>query len=543
MKKYFTLFLITTIFQLIPFTKVVAYAVLGGEITWQCLGNGQFIFRLTIFRDCGGPALPQSLQIETSVPGIPFIVVDKIAQNDLSTTGFQANGASTCPTCAGGGNPYTGIVDENIFESVPITLNGVPPPSGWWFFNDLCCRNGTLDNLNSITSTGIRVISKMFAYNNQNAFPCYDNSPYFVEPPALFICGGQPAALQYLNIDNDDDFLTYKFTDAISDLGIPIPFINGYTTENPLPGPAQNPSNTVMSLDTLNGETLFTVNTLGNYNMNMRVTAYRNGTKISETLRVHDFYIYTNCPTVSGSQPNLFPSGTAPFADPTTGLFTSYKDTVLAGSSITFQKMITDFDYFQNGTAQEIRLTGGGNQFGDNFTNASTGCLYPPCAVLNDPLPKIFSFLYTSNFSWTTSNAHLASSGPLQAKTWYFLLRAMDNYCPAQGMHARIASITVVNSLSGLNEQEEITNMTIYPNPVTTESFEISWSSISQKPLSVTISDITGREILRTSLTQTAGKNKATITLPKTATGMYLLQATSASGYVKKMKVVNYVVN
>jgi hypothetical protein len=100
-----------------------------------------------------------------------------------------------------------------------------------------------------------------------------------------------------------------------------------------------------------------------------------------------------------------------------------------------------------------------------------------------------------------------------------------------------------VNSLSGLNEQEEITNMTIYPNPVTSESFEISWSSISQKPLSVTISDITGREILRTSLTQTAGKNKATITLPKTANGMYLLQAKSASGYVKKMKVVNYVVN
>jgi hypothetical protein len=45
-------------------------------------------------------------------------------------------------------------------------------------------------------------------------------------------------------------------------------------------------------------------------------------------------------------------------------------------------------------------------------------------------------------------------------------------------------------------------------------------------------------KILRTSRTQTAGKNKATITLPKTATGMYLLQAESASGYVKKQKIV-----
>lgn len=538
MKKIYTLLLITIAFQLIPFTPAVASNYLGGEITWQCMANGQYIFRLTLYRDCGGLGFPQTFQIQTTVPSVPTIVVNKIAQNDLSATGFQANGTSACPSCASGSSPFPGVVDENIYESNPINLSGVPPAAGWSFYFDMCCRNGTVLNLSNPTAQGMRVLSKMFAYNNQNAFPCYDASPYFAEPPANVMCAGQPAALQYLSIDSDDDFLTYRFTDALNDQGAAIPVSFGYSTANPLPGPVQNPSNTVMSLDTLNGETLFTVNTMGNFNINMCVTSYRNGTKISEINRGHDFYILSNCPTVAGSQPNLYPSGTAPFADPVSGLFTSYKDTVLAGSTVTFQKIITDNDFFLNGVAQDIRLTGAGNQFGANFTNASSGCLMPPCATLDAALPKVFSPSDTTLFTWTTNNAHLASSGPLQAKTWYFLLRAMDNYCPAPGMHARIASITVVNSLSGLNEQEEITNMTIYPNPVTTESFEISWSSISQKPLSVTISDITGREILRTSLTQTAGKNKATITLPKTATGMYLLQAVSASGYVKKQKIV-----
>lgn len=538
MKRLLSLLFLTALLQLTPTQSVLASNYLGGEITWQCQANGSYIFYLTLYRDCGGLAFPNTFQIQTTVPGVPTITLQRIAQNDLSVTGFQSNGTALCPTCTGGGNPVPGMVEENIYESPSTQLNGFPPVNGWIFYFNMCCRNGTVINLFNAGSQSLRIQSKMYPYNNLPGFPCYDASPFFAEKPANVMCSGQPAALQYLSIDTDDDFLTYKFTDALNDLGVPIQTTLGYTPSNPLPGPVQNPANTIMDLDTLNGETLFTVNGMGNYNINMTVTSWRMGTKISEITRGHDFYLLSNCPGISGSQPNQYPQSTAPFADPVTGLFTSYDDTVLAGSTVTFQKIVTDNDQFTNGSPQEIRLTGAGNQFGANFTNPGSGCLSPPCAVMNATLPKVFSGTDTSTFSWTTNNSHLNFSGPLQAKTWYFLLRAMDNYCPGQGMNARIASVTVVNSLSGLNETDFLSDFSAFPNPVISESFEVSWQSISQKPLVLAISDVTGRKLFRKTVMQVQGSNSTTIQLPSTANGIYFLTATNAAGNVKQKKII-----
>lgn len=538
MKKFLSLLFMTAFLQLTPIQSAFSSNYLGGEITWLCQANGSYIFYLTLYRDCGGLTFPNTFQIQTTVPGVPTITLQRIAQNDLSPTGFQSNGTSLCPTCTGGGNPIPGMVEENIYESASTQLNGIPPANGWTFYFNMCCRNGTVINLFNAGSQSLRIQSKMYPYNNLPGFPCYDASPFFAEKPANVMCSGQPASLQYLSIDTDDDFLTYKFTDALNDQGVPIQTTLGYSASNPLPGPAQNPSNTLMDLDTLNGETLFTVNGMGNYNINMTVTSWRMGTKVSEVIRSHDFYMLSNCPGISGSQPNLYPQSTAPFVDPVTGLFTSYDDTVLAGNTVTFQKIVTDNDQFSNGTPQQITLTGAGNQFGANFTNPSSGCLMPPCAVMNATLPKVFTASDTSTFTWTTNNAHLGLTGPLQAKTWYFLLRAMDNYCPAMGMNARIASVTVVNSLSGLNETEFISDFSAYPNPATSESFELTWQSNSQKPISVAVTDVTGRELFRKTIPQTIGKNSTSIELSSAANGIYFLKASIANGKTRQKKII-----
>jgi hypothetical protein len=68
MKKIYTLLLITIAFQLIPFTPAVASNYLGGEITWQCMANGQYIFRLTLYRDCGGLGFPQIVSDTNNSP-------------------------------------------------------------------------------------------------------------------------------------------------------------------------------------------------------------------------------------------------------------------------------------------------------------------------------------------------------------------------------------------------------------------------------------------------------------------------------------------
>ncbi|MDX5427538.1 MAG: hypothetical protein LPK79_05475, partial [Bacteroidota bacterium] len=42
--------------------------LLGGEITWECLPNGQFRFYLTLFRDCSGINLGTSASISSNSP-------------------------------------------------------------------------------------------------------------------------------------------------------------------------------------------------------------------------------------------------------------------------------------------------------------------------------------------------------------------------------------------------------------------------------------------------------------------------------------------
>ena len=44
--------------------------LLGGEVTWQCTGNGQYKFQLTLYRECGSlPFPPAGLPASTSLSG------------------------------------------------------------------------------------------------------------------------------------------------------------------------------------------------------------------------------------------------------------------------------------------------------------------------------------------------------------------------------------------------------------------------------------------------------------------------------------------
>ena len=85
---------------------------MGGEITWRCNGNGQFVFQVKLYRDCNGIPGPQAINLVTNAPGgnINCILV---SQNDISPQG------TGCPTCP---NPM-GIyyaVEEFIYESAPL---------------------------------------------------------------------------------------------------------------------------------------------------------------------------------------------------------------------------------------------------------------------------------------------------------------------------------------------------------------------------------------------------------------------------------------
>ncbi len=130
-------------------SKVEASHLMGGEITWECQPNGQYIFTLRVYRDCNG--IPGSSSAQTiniwnysSLPNT--ILCNFIGQTDISPPcGFDCN------------SPQAGAAEEFLYISDPVTLVGVPPADGYVFTWDDCCRNSAIDNLN-LTGEGLRVI-------------------------------------------------------------------------------------------------------------------------------------------------------------------------------------------------------------------------------------------------------------------------------------------------------------------------------------------------------------------------------------------------
>ena len=246
----------------------------GGEITWQCQGS-QYVFTLKLYRDCNGIPLSTSQQLGSTIPGYSVIPVTLIADNDLTPPGcsFSCN------------NPFVGSVEEFIFTSGPITINGTPPTNGWEiYWNYECCRNAT-DNITPVSSQ-MHLRSWMYPYNpgsgNLNANPCYDNSPRFASPPTAFICVGYSFNQNAMGTDKDNDSLSYSFAYAQDDnagVGINDPYINGFSIDSIMPG---NPT-----IDSITGELhIFPTGSVsGNYTLATEVASYRCGQLIATVFR------------------------------------------------------------------------------------------------------------------------------------------------------------------------------------------------------------------------------------------------------------------
>lgn len=93
MKRKLLLIAVLLTALLFPKTDAIASHGLGGEITWTCLANGQFKFRMKFYRDCNGIPAPTNINMTTTVPGLPSIPMPKVQQNDITPTGIPHRGS------------------------------------------------------------------------------------------------------------------------------------------------------------------------------------------------------------------------------------------------------------------------------------------------------------------------------------------------------------------------------------------------------------------------------------------------------------------
>lgn len=412
-------------------TILMATHLIGGEITWTCAGNGAFIFKVKLYRDCNGINAPQWVNLATNAPASGGIInCAYISNNDLSPNG------PGCPTCL---NPAgsSSAVEEYIYESAPVVLNGVPPPTGWYFEYTDCCRNAAISNLLASSGQAFVLHATMFPFNGNNTFPCFDQSPVFSNSPSLALCANDTVNYSHSAIDPELDSLHFSWAEPLSTYpsGV-IAFSAGYSYLSPLPGTFQDPANLPALLDSNFGIMNFYSVTTGSFVTKTKVTAYKCGQKVAEIFRELQVTLM-NCPIDSVTHNH------APLANPAADVI-SYS--VIAGDSILENFEFFDFELLPFiGGQQLITVQASGFHFGNNYTDTVNGCLIPPCATLLNPTPISGSPILSNTLKWKTACAHAAfNNGCLQHNRKFdFLFKANDDFCPANGVRFKLYQINV----------------------------------------------------------------------------------------------------
>ncbi|MEK7254379.1 MAG: T9SS type A sorting domain-containing protein, partial [Bacteroidota bacterium] len=273
------------LFQFAAF-QVRAAHIIGGQLSYACLGGNEYQFTLTLFRDCasgGAPFDAPGGQIGASVTfyegtnTIPFDVIQ------LGTPLIEPlTLASNCPPslCVEKGTyTWTSEVPNNA-QSFHVVYQR-------------CCRNNTISNMIAPGETGMTftITISPQAKSLCNRSPVFENIP--------MVCSGVwlPFSFDHAATDPDGDSLVYEFCVPLHGGGTDqqnATLPNGVAPDPDLPPPFSPVSLLVpasqpipgippFSIDTLSGLVSGTPTNLGLYQYAICVKEIRNGQVLSES--------------------------------------------------------------------------------------------------------------------------------------------------------------------------------------------------------------------------------------------------------------------
>lgn len=393
---------------------VFALEALGGEITWKCTGLNNFNFQLVLYRDCNTSDISSTTEtIRVWNHGITTAISLNLTSKFAITPVCTQNGNSPSPLdCGSGDNGGNGLgaVEKFVFESGPISLNGIPPAEGWIFTYETSARKSTLTNIADPGANGMTIVARMFeASPVQNG--CLDNSPQFLENPYLVVCSGTPYLYMPNVSDQDLDSLAFSLSEPLNHFpagsfnppGNPVPatFNAGFSYLSPTPGVTINGSNSNFTLDPLTGDMAFTSVSPGEFLVKFTVASFRNGRKIAEVEREMVIFV-ASCAD----------NNTAPVINPAPELG-GFQGSFTAGSLVDFTAISSDPEFLQDGvTPQQNSSTVTGIVLG-SAANASGS-------------------QGSSNFvSWQSSCSDLSNDfgNEFASVRYNFVIRVTDNYC------------------------------------------------------------------------------------------------------------------
>jgi len=301
---------------LFGYTELQAAHIIGGEITYQCLGDGdapnsrKYRFTMKIYRDCQGGGAPFD-----SGPDAPFNATVTIYRSGLSTPFRTLElGAPEITRIDPSTNPCLIVppnvcVEEGIYVIPEIDL----PISeeSYHIVYQRCCRNNSINNIVNPGESGATYTMELTPLAQQTC----NNSPDFNDFPPIVICAGEPFSFDHSATDAEGDQLIYEFCSPF--LGGGPNTFNAEAIDGVAPNPdAPPPYNPVtfqapvyasgrplgaaanMRINPNTGLITAQPNVMGQFVVGVCVSEFRNGELLSTVRRDFQFNVTTCEPTV-----------------------------------------------------------------------------------------------------------------------------------------------------------------------------------------------------------------------------------------------------
>ncbi len=274
--------------------------IIGGDMSYECLGNDDYLIKMNVYRDCQGQGAPFDFQAALTVYSgddfnSPFVDLNvPIAFEE--TIPIDNSNPCLIP-------PSNVCVERGYYE---FTVNLPYNAFGYHISYQRCCRNSLITNIanpNDFGATYTMFISgSALIPAGQTACVSQSGPSYNSLPPSV-ICANNNLDYDHSAFDADGDSLVYElcnpfeggtnFQPVVDPAAPPpystIPFINPtYTFTQPL-GPTAN-----MQLDPVTGQMTAFPSTQGQFVVGVCVKEYRNGVLMSQSIRDFQFNV-ANC--------------------------------------------------------------------------------------------------------------------------------------------------------------------------------------------------------------------------------------------------------
>lgn len=288
-------FFISIVFLILTI-NVNATHIVGGDISYKCMGSNIYEFTVNIYRDC----LPQNLGGGSSqaladdefgyftiYKGQLFYNVDSLKSSNKFTV--PTNFSNACLN-----NPPSTCISQLQFKfqkSLPLSTQP------YTLIYQRCCRNNSVNNLLNPGGTGA-TFSCTIPPNICNNSAVYNNYP-----PQI-ICVNNPFVYDNSAFDSDGDSLSYEFCNALDGAGEndPKPVILNNTIPNLVSVNYRTPfspsvplgGNPKLNINPTTGIITGTPNILGRFVVTVCCNEWRNGVLINTVKRDFQFVV-TDC--------------------------------------------------------------------------------------------------------------------------------------------------------------------------------------------------------------------------------------------------------